>query len=70
MDSVAFRSSFAPHTLPINIDEICHSKQFLPISFQIQLLKYFPQKRRKKVKSSYDNDKVVTHKFGSLYFPT
>jgi hypothetical protein len=28
------------------------SKQFLPISFQIQLLEYFPQNRRNKDKSS------------------
>jgi hypothetical protein len=36
----------------LDIFFLCPSKQFLPISFQIQLLDYFPKNRRNKDISS------------------
>ncbi len=44
---------------------LCPSKQFLPVSFNIQLLEYFPQNRRNNDKSSQDAYKLfnLTRKF-------
>ncbi len=38
---------------------LCHSKQFLPISFHIQLLEYFPQKTEGRNKDKSRTDEVV-----------
>jgi hypothetical protein len=40
---------------------LCYSKQFLPISFQIQLLEYFPPKKKEeRHKQLGYTDKLVT----------
>jgi hypothetical protein len=46
---------------------LCPSKQFSPISFQIQLLEYFPQKQKEqRHKQLGYTDKVVTKKILKL----
>jgi hypothetical protein len=45
----------------VSIFFLCPCKQFLLISFQIQLLEYFPQKQKeKKTKQLWYTDKLVT----------
>ncbi len=40
---------------------LCLSKQFLPISFQIQLSEYFPQKQKEQIHQQLGyTDKLVT----------
>jgi hypothetical protein len=42
---------------------LCPNKQFLPISFQIQLLKYFPQKQKKQRQKIYEKGTKYGLKF-------
>jgi hypothetical protein len=45
----------------LSIFYLCPSKQFLPISFQIQLLEYFPEKQKEqRHKQLGYTDKLVT----------